>query len=100
MLFNLRYNRALFLRWGETKSLWDWAANGPSVHPPDDTRVNMEHRWNDINRGKPKDSEKSCPSATLSTTSPTWTALSTNQGLRDEKPATNRMSYGTAYDRA
>jgi hypothetical protein len=33
-------------------------ANGPTVHPPDDTRVNMEQQWNDTDRGKLKDSEK------------------------------------------
>jgi hypothetical protein len=32
----------------------------------------MEDRWNEIDRGKPKYSEKTCPSATLSTTNPTW----------------------------
>jgi hypothetical protein len=36
------------------------------------------------------------PSATLSTTNPTWTALGANPGLCGEKPATNRLSYGTA----
>jgi hypothetical protein len=40
----------------------------------------MEHRWNEIDRGK------TCPSATLSTTNPTWT-----------DPAANRLSHGTAY---
>jgi hypothetical protein len=35
-----------------------WAANGSFVHPPVDTWVNMEQRWNDIDSGKPKDSEK------------------------------------------
>jgi hypothetical protein len=34
------------------------AANGPIVHPLDDTWVNTEQRWNDIDRGKPRDSEK------------------------------------------
>jgi hypothetical protein len=34
--------------------------------------------------------------ATLLTTNPKWTALSANKGLRTEKPATNRQSYGTA----
>jgi hypothetical protein len=30
----------------------------PYVNPPDDIWVNMEQRWNDIDRGKPKDTEK------------------------------------------
>jgi hypothetical protein len=33
------------------------------------------------------------PNATLSTTDPTCTDL----GLRDERPATNRLSHGMAY---
>jgi hypothetical protein len=40
--------------------------------------------------------EKSCPSATLSTTNPTWTDQESNPGLHGEKPATNRLSHGTA----
>jgi hypothetical protein len=35
---------------------------------------------------------KTCPSATLSTTNPTMT----DPGLRGERPATNRLSHGTA----
>jgi hypothetical protein len=46
--------------------------------------------------GEQKTRRKSCPSATLSTTNPTLTALDANQCLRGEKPATNRLSYGTA----
>jgi hypothetical protein len=37
---------------------------------------------------------KTCPCATLSTTNPTWTT--SNPGLRGERPATNRLSHGTA----
>jgi hypothetical protein len=38
--------------------------------------VNVEHRWNDTDREKPKNSEKKpVPSATLSTTNPTWTDM-------------------------
>jgi hypothetical protein len=48
----------LLLRWGENVSLWNWASNGPFVHPPDDISVNMEQQWNDNDRGKPKNSEK------------------------------------------
>jgi hypothetical protein len=32
---------------------------------------------------------KTCPSATLSTTNPTWTDLGLNPGLRGERPATS-----------
>jgi hypothetical protein len=36
------------------------------------------------------------PSATLSTTNPTWVDPGANPGLRGERPATNRLSHGTA----
>ena len=39
---------------------------------------------------------KTCPSATLSTTNPTLTDSGSNPGLRDGRPATNRLSHGTA----
>jgi hypothetical protein len=39
---------------------------------------------------------KTCPSATLSTTNPTWSDPGSNLGLRDGRPAANRLSYGTA----
>jgi hypothetical protein len=48
--------------------------------------------WNEDWRGKPKYSEKTCPSATLSTTNLTWPDLGSNPGLRGGKPATNRMA--------
>jgi hypothetical protein len=40
--------------------------------------------------------EKTRPIATLSTTSPTLTDPGSNPGLRGERPATNRLSHGTA----
>jgi hypothetical protein len=40
------------------ETLWNWAVNGPFIHPQDGTRVNMEHRWNDTDREKPNNSEK------------------------------------------
>jgi hypothetical protein len=33
-------------------SLWTWAANGHTVHPPDNALANMKHRFEDIDRGK------------------------------------------------
>jgi hypothetical protein len=47
-------------------------------------------------QGKPKYSEKTYPSAALSTTNPTCYA-DPNPGRRGGKPETNRLSYGTAY---
>jgi hypothetical protein len=38
---------------------------------------------------------KTCPSATLSTTNPTWIEPGANPGLRGESPATNDLSHGT-----
>jgi hypothetical protein len=49
--------------------------------------------WNDDLQGKPKYSDKTCPSATLSTTNPTWIDPGLNPGRRGRKPATNRLSY-------
>jgi hypothetical protein len=56
-----------------------------------------EHRWNEIDRGKPKYSGKNYPSVTLSTTNPTWTDLGSNPRLRGERPATNHLRHDTAF---
>jgi hypothetical protein len=48
-------------------------------------------------QGKPKYSEKTCPSATLSTTNPTCQNPGSNPGFRGGKPATNGLSYGAAF---
>jgi hypothetical protein len=42
--------------------------------------------------GETKVLGENLPSATLSTTNPTWI----DPGLRGERPATNRLSHGTA----
>ena len=41
--------------------------------------------------------EKTCPSATLSTTNPTWTDPGSNPDLRGGRPATNLLNHDTAY---
>jgi hypothetical protein len=38
---------------------------------------------------------KTCPSATFSTTNPTWTDSESNPVHRGKRPATNRLSHGT-----
>jgi hypothetical protein len=52
--------------------------------------------WYENWQEKPNHSEKVCPSATSSTTSPTWPDLGSNSGRRGGKPATNCLNYGTA----
>ena len=39
---------------------------------------------------------KNCPSATLSTTNPTWSDLISYAGFRGAKSATNRLNQATA----
>jgi hypothetical protein len=55
--------------------------------------------WKEDWQGKPKKySEKTCPSATLSTTNPKVLDPGLNPGRRGGKPATNRLSYIAAYE--
>jgi hypothetical protein len=64
---------------------------------PDDRLYEYgEPRWNDIDRGKLKASEKTSPSATLSTENPTWTDPAANPGLCGERPASNHLGHGVA----
>jgi hypothetical protein len=49
-----------------------------------------------IGRGKSKYAEKTCPSAALSTTNPTY-CPDANPARRGGKPTSNSLSYGTAY---
>jgi hypothetical protein len=48
----------------------------------------MEHQWNEIDRGKPT---TLCPPQISHGLDP-----GSNPGLRGERPATNRLSHGTA----
>jgi hypothetical protein len=74
------------------------AANGPYAHAPDGTRVDMDHRCNDINRENWKTRWKTCPCSTSSTSSHTRTDLGSKPSLRGEKPEANRLSYGTGNE--
>jgi hypothetical protein len=69
----------------------------PIVSAPDDRWGWLwSNWWNEDWQGKPKYSEKTCPSATLSTTNSTWPDPGSNPGRRGGKPATIRLSYGVA----
>jgi hypothetical protein len=57
----------------------------------------LENWWNENWQGKPKYSEKTYPSATLSTTKSHMTDRSRTPNRSGGKPATNRLSYGAAF---
>jgi hypothetical protein len=79
----------------ETVSLWNCRVlQGSIIHPQmihtgtcssDGVVLTGETRWS---------RSKTCPSATLSTTNPTCTALGANLDLRDEKSVINCLGYG------
>jgi hypothetical protein len=87
-------------RWSGTKSTGYCGHFWPIVQAPDDTWGWLwSNWWNEDWQRKPKYSEKTGLSATLSTTDPTWPDPGSNSGRRGGKPATNRLSYGAAWYR-
>jgi hypothetical protein len=78
---------------------WYWGHYWPIVPASDDRWWWLSRNWwNEEWQGKPKYSEKTFPSTTLSTTNPTWLEPGLNPGCRGGKPATNRLSYGAAFN--
>jgi hypothetical protein len=63
----------------------------PALGDYDDGEIGGMMIW----QGKAKYSEKTCPSAALSTTDPTC-CLDANPGRHGGKPVTNHLSYGTS----
>jgi hypothetical protein len=65
------------------------------MHSPDD--MSLESDGGMILTGENRRTRrKTCPSATLPTTNPTWIFPGANPGLRGDSPATNHLSHGTA----
>jgi hypothetical protein len=91
----LSFSSSLWLRWD-----WVHLVRRPLIallyELPYDRWI-LGNWWNKDWHGKPKYSEKAYPSDTLSTIFPTWHDLRSNPGRRGGKPATNRLSYGTAW---
>jgi hypothetical protein len=81
---------------GSCRGLWNWAANGPCVHPPrytSDYEAPVEWQQTIEELGK-----KICRSATSSTSNATWPDVGANPALRSQKPATRRLNPYTASD--
>jgi hypothetical protein len=80
-------------RWGNTMSLncgHQRACSSP-------WHISMESHRRMILTGENRRTRiKTCPSAPLSITNPTWTDPGANPSLRDERPVTNRLSHDTA----
>jgi hypothetical protein len=78
-------------QFGTSATIW------PIVPAPDDIWWWVwSSGWNEIWQGKLKYLEKTCPSATLSTTSLTWPDLGPNPGCCGGKLAADHLSSGTA----
>jgi hypothetical protein len=61
--------------------------------------ISMENHGGMILTGETEELEKTCPSATLSTTNPTWTDPGTDPGLRSESPTSNRHGHSHVLSR-
>jgi hypothetical protein len=74
------------------------ATSSPILPAPDDRWSWVwTCRWNDNWERQLKGWRgKTCPSSTTPTTNSTWPAWGSNPGRRGGKPATKRLSYGTA----
>jgi hypothetical protein len=55
-------------------------------------KMRLEHRWNDTDKKKLKNSEKN-----VSATNVRWTKLRLNSGLHDKRLANSRRVHGTAF---
>jgi hypothetical protein len=71
--------------------------NWPIVPAP--WELSTEHLVEWESAGETKELGGNLPSATLSTINPTLLDMGSNPGSRGGKPATNRLSYGTAQNR-
>jgi hypothetical protein len=87
----------LLLKLPSCVTLFSFGGGGGEVSPGW-YMMSVEHSVELERQGNPKYSEKTCPSATLSTTNPTWPDLGSNPGRHGGKLTTNRLSYGTASE--
>jgi hypothetical protein len=85
LFFNVSHRARLSPR-GTAATVW------PTVPAPDDRWWWVwSNRWNANWQGKPKYSEETCPSTTLSPPNPTWPDPGSNPNSWDGKPVTNGL---------
>jgi hypothetical protein len=89
------YILPLFGGWSATESTIPEATAGLCTSPGWWCWWVWRSLWN-VWQGKPTYSEKTFSSAAFSTTNHTWPNSGSNSGRPGGKPATNRLSYGTA----
>jgi hypothetical protein len=77
------------------ESLRTAATDGFIIHPPRDYEYGVLVEWY-WGRKTEKLREKTCPTASLSNTNPTWTDKGVKPDIRGERQATNRLNHGTA----
>jgi hypothetical protein len=82
---------------GETESIWYISHYQAYCTSLNDRWWVWNNGWNENWQGNLKYLDKTCPSATLSTTYPTWPDLGSISGCRGGKPATNSLNYGAAF---
>jgi hypothetical protein len=58
--------------------------------------MSMEQWWSELTGENRRTWRKTYPSATLSTTNPTWVDTGVNSGLGGERSVTNCLGHGTA----
>jgi len=100
ILYSVMDGWEITVQWWNGTDRGNWSAGIKTLYSVcvcvADEWVSMEQWWNGTDRGKPKYWAKTWASATVSTTSLTWTRLEWNAGLCGQRPATNRPSQGTA----
>lgn len=85
-----------------TLSLPSYCFIEPRCQPPwldstGDGQINMQHWWNDTDRGNQSMPEEICLSTTVSTINPIWPGSELNLGLDSNRSMTNHFDHGTAY---
>lgn len=76
---------SLLIAVGDTLSLWNCGRSRPVIHPPYDTRVTLEQRWNNIDRTNTRTWRETFSTATFPTINTTLSDTGANSRLRADE---------------